>query len=62
MKKIITFAEQDIRTIVGLLNTVTVTGIQNCRQIAVISQILESGMSGEIRADPDESEKREGEG
>ncbi|WP_313258924.1 hypothetical protein [Lacrimispora sp.] len=58
MKKVITFSEDQIQQIVWLLNGVTVTGIQNSRQITTIAQILDSGMPGEIN----EPEKKEGEG
>lgn len=55
MKKVFTFSEDQVRQIVWLLNGVTVTGIQNSRQIAAIAQILDSGMQGEIN----EPEKKE---
>lgn len=58
MNKVITFTEDQVRQIVWLLNGVTVTGIQNSRQIAAVAQILDSGMPGEIN----EPEKKEGEG
>lgn len=55
MKKVITFTEDQVRQLVWFLNGVTVTGIQNSRQIAAIAQILDSGMPGEIN----EPEKKE---
>ena len=58
MKKVITFTEDQVRQLVWFLNGVTVTGIQNSRQIAAIAQILDSGMPGEIN----KPEKKEGEG
>jgi hypothetical protein len=58
MNKVITFTDDQIKQIVWLLNGVSVTGIQNSRQIAAIAQILDSGMQGEIN----EPEKKEGEG
>lgn len=58
MKKVITFTEDQIQQIIWLLNGVSVTGIQNSRQIATVAQILDSGMPGEIN----EPEKKEGEG
>lgn len=48
MKKVITFTEDQIQQIVWLLNSVSVTGIQNSRQIAAVAQILDSGIPGEI--------------
>lgn len=58
MKKVITYTEEQVMQIQYMLNAVTVTGIQNSRQIAAIAQILDSGMQGEIN----EPEKKEGEG
>ena len=49
MKKVITYAEEQVQQIVILLNDVTVTGIQNSRKIVTIAQILDSGTPGEIR-------------
>lgn len=56
MEKVITFTDDQIKQIVWLLNGVTVTGIQNSRQIAAIAQILDSGMPGEIN-EPVKEEK-----
>lgn len=56
MKKIITYTEEQISNIAALLNGITITGIQNCKQVAVIVQILESGKLAEIK-----EEKKEGE-
>jgi hypothetical protein len=41
-----------------MLNAVTVTGIQNAKQIAAIAQVLDSGVPAESR----EPEKKGGEG
>lgn len=49
MKKVITYTEEQVKQIVGLLNGVTVTGIQNSKQIAAVAQILDSGTPGEIK-------------
>ncbi len=49
MKKIIAYSEDQVKQIVGLLNCVTVSGIQNSKQIAAVAQILDSGMPGEIQ-------------
>ena len=56
MKKIIAYTEDQIRQIVWLLNCVTVTGIQNSKQIAAVAQILDSGTPGEIK-EPEVKEK-----
>ncbi|GEM_PF-794898 len=56
MKKVITFTEDQIQQIVWLLNGVSVTGIQNSRQIATIAQILDTGIPGEIN-EPEGKEK-----
>lgn len=61
MKRVITFQEQDISNIMSLLNCISVSGIQNCKNIAIIVQILDSGMSAEIQ-EAEQSEKKEGEG
>jgi hypothetical protein len=58
MKKIITYTEEQVTQITMLLNAVSVTGIQNARQIAVIAQVLDLGIPGEIN----EPGKKEGEG
>lgn len=58
MKKIITYTEEQVAQIKLLLNAVTITGIQNARQITAICQLLDSGMPGEIK----EPEGKEGEG
>lgn len=49
MKKVITFTEDQVLQIKYMLNAVTVTGIQNAKQVAAIAQVLESGTSGEIQ-------------
>lgn len=48
MKRIIAYTEDQVKQIIGLLNCVTVTGVQNSKQIAAVAQILDSGMPGEI--------------
>lgn len=60
MKKIVTFSEEQVFQIKGLLNGITVSGVQNCKQIAVISQVLEAGVTGEVKEEV--SNKKEGEG
>jgi hypothetical protein len=49
MKNIIAYTEDQVKQIVGLLNGVTVAGIQNSKQIAAVAQILDSGTPGEIK-------------
>lgn len=56
MKKLITYTEEQVTQITGLLDGVTTTGIQNAKQIAVIAQIIESGVPAGIK------ESKEGEG
>lgn len=56
MKKIIIYTEDQVKQIVGLLNCVTVSGIQNAKQIAAVAQILDSGTPGEIK-EPEGKEK-----
>lgn len=58
MKKVITYTEEQVLQVRYMLNAVTVTGIQNAKQVAAIAQVLDSGMPGEIN----ESEEKEGEG
>lgn len=58
MKKVITYTEEQVLQVRYMLNAVTVTGIQNAKQVAAIAQVLDSGMPGEIN----EPEKKEGEG
>lgn len=60
MNKIVIFSEDDIKTINNLLNGIGVVGVKNCKQIAFIAQILESGKIAESEV-VDETEK-EGEG
>lgn len=48
MKKIITYTVEQVAQLNMLLNAVSVTGIQNARQIAAVAQILDSGIPGEI--------------
>lgn len=48
MKRIIAYTEDQVKQIVGLLNCVSVSGIQNSKQIAAVAQILDSGVPGEI--------------
>lgn len=55
MKNIITYTEEQINQAIALLNGITVSGIQNCKQVAVIAQIIESGVKAEIQ-----EEKKEG--
>ena len=49
MKKVITFTEEQVMQMQYMLNAVTVTGIQNAKQIAAIAQMLEMGTPGEIK-------------
>lgn len=49
MKKVITYTEEQVLQIQYMLNAVTVTGIQNAKQVAAIAQVLESGTPGEIK-------------
>lgn len=58
MKKVITFTEEQVIQIQYMLNAVTVTGIQNAKQVAAIAQMLELGTPGEIK-EP-EADKKEG--
>jgi len=58
LKKLITYTEEQVAQIKGLLNGVATIGIQNAKQIAVIAQILDSGMPAEIK----EPKKKEGKG
>ena len=60
MKKIITYTEDQVAQIGSLLNGIVSTGVQSAKSIAVIAQILDSGMPGEIK-EPD-PEKKGGEG
>jgi predicted RNase H-like nuclease len=53
MKKVITFTEEQVMQIQYMLNAVTITGIQNAKQIAAIAQMLELGTPGEIK-EPEE--------
>lgn len=48
MKKIITFTEEQVLQMKYMLNAVTISGIQNAKQVAAIAQVLESGMPGEV--------------
>lgn len=59
MKKLITYSEQDVMDIHGLLNRIVVSGVQNCKNIAIIVQILESGKLAEIK-DDGKTDKKEG--
>ena len=56
MKKLITYTEEQVTQITGYLNGVTTTGIQNAKQIAMVAQIIESGVPAGIK------ESKEGEG
>lgn len=59
MKKVITYTEEQVLQIKYMLNAVTITGIQNAKQVAAIAQVLDSGMPGEIN-EPEEAEKIKG--
>ena len=61
MKKVITYTEEQVQQIVGFLNCVTISGIQNSKQIAAVAQILDSGTPGEIK-DSEQPIKKGGEG
>lgn len=49
MDKLITFTQEQVQQIKGLLNGVTTTGVQNARQVAMIAQILDSGVPAETK-------------
>lgn len=55
MKKVITFTEEQVMQMQYMLNAVTITGIQNAKQVAAIAQVLELGTPGEVG----EPEKKE---
>lgn len=57
MRKVITFTEDQVLQIKYMLNAVTVTGIQNAKQVSAIAQVLDMGVPGEIQV----PEKKEGE-
>lgn len=59
MKKVITYTEEQVLQIKYMLNAVTVTGIQNAKQVAAIAQVLDSGMPGEVK-ESEETEKIKG--
>ena len=56
MKKIM-YTEEQIRSIKGLLNSITISGLHNARQLAVVAQILDSGIPSE-----EEPDNKKGEG
>jgi len=60
MKKIITYTEEQVLQMKYMLNAVTVTGIQNAKQVAAIAQVLESGTLGEIK-ELEQPKRKEGE-
>lgn len=49
MKKIITYTEDQVAQIGALLNGIVSTGVQSAKSIAVIAQILDSGMPADIK-------------
>ena len=49
MKKVITYTVEQVAQLNMLLNAVSVTGIQNARQIVAVAQIIDSGIPGEIQ-------------
>lgn len=59
MKQIITYNKEDVYAMKVVLNGINVTGIQNCKQIAALAQLLENGISGEIKEN-DETKQKEG--
>jgi len=59
LKKVITFTEEQVMQIQYMLNAVTVTGINNAKQVAAIAQMLELGTPGEIMEQ--EADKKDGE-
>ncbi|WP_124067531.1 hypothetical protein [Clostridium sp. E02] len=56
MKKLITYTEEQVIQITGLLDGVATTGIQNAKQIAVIAQIIECGVPAGIKEEPKKKE------
>lgn len=59
MKKVITYTEEQVMQIQYMLNAVTITGIQNAKQVAAIAQMLELGNPGEIM--DHEADRKDGE-
>jgi hypothetical protein len=57
LNKIITYTEEQVLHMKYMLNAVTITGIQNAKQVAGIAQILDLGTPGEFQ----EPEQKEGE-
>lgn len=45
----VVFNEEDIEAMKAILNGLTVMGVQNCRQVAVIAQLLESGIPVDVK-------------
>ncbi len=46
--KTLTYKRDDINKLVSLLNKVTVSGIEGCRTVSAIADILDTGIEGEI--------------
>lgn len=49
LNKVVTFTEEQVMQMEYMLNAVTITGIQNAKQVVAIAQVLESGTPGEIK-------------
>ena len=61
MKQIITYPREDIERLAAVLNGLTITGMQNAKQLAVAAQIIDSGIPGEIK-EPDGEKNKEKDG
>lgn len=60
MKKLITYTEDQVSQLTGLLNGISTTGIQNAKQISVIAQILDSGVAAELKEKEGETKHETG--
>lgn len=49
MKKIMTYSPEQITDVKTLLDNIAVKGTDNCKYIAMIAQILDAGIMGEVK-------------
>lgn len=54
MKDVVVYSKEDIDLMRSLLDNLTIKGIQNCKNLAAIIHLLDTGISSQVKADKKE--------
>lgn len=51
MKQLVTYTVEQVASMKTLLNQIHVTGIDNCKYVAMIAQIMDEGITAKVKDD-----------